>query len=357
MAIIAADQSPQVRSKLAAEAQFRKEFAKNLRELLAVAEEARVKGVAERPVMRRQLELMRSVVIAENYFNSLSPGKPGPAQPNVTDSEIEVFFSQPANQQKFAQFLDDAKNEKPELAQTDIPADQIKQVRQELGKVLIGEQKGVAAGFDQKRKVQLQILLEQAQVLARRYAQEYLKELMTATDSEIEAYIAQHPEYDTRQLKLRAAAVLKRARAGEDFARLAVECSSDAGSKTKGGDLGWFGAGIMVPEFEKAAFALNTGQISGVIETKFGFHIIKLEGRRLRRRSGKLQREVRARHILISWDPPDKSPTQMVRDIIEREKQSEIITEIVKRSHVTISAEFRVDPPPTQAEPKTPPNL
>jgi len=69
--------------------------------------------------------------------------------------------------------------------------------------------------------------------------------------------------------------LLKRARAGEDFAKLAKEYSEDPGSKDKGGEYK-FPRGQMVPEFESAAFSLGTNQISDVVTTQFGYHIIKL---------------------------------------------------------------------------------
>lgn len=69
--------------------------------------------------------------------------------------------------------------------------------------------------------------------------------------------------------------LLKRARGGEDFAKLAKEFSDDPGSKDNGGEY-TFPRGQMVPEFEAAAFSLGTNQISDVIGTQFGYHIIKL---------------------------------------------------------------------------------
>ena len=77
-----------------------------------------------------------------------------------------------------------------------------------------------------------------------------------------------------------AEGVLKRAKAGEDFAALAKQYSKDPGSAAVGGDLNFFPKGQMVPAFDAAAFALKTGEISDLVETEFGFHIIKLTDKR-----------------------------------------------------------------------------
>ena len=63
---------------------------------------------------------------------------------------------------------------------------------------------------------------------------------------------------------------------GEDFAKVAAQVSTDTGTKDKGGDLGWFGKGVMVPEFEQAAFSLKVGEISQPIQSQFGYHIIQV---------------------------------------------------------------------------------
>jgi peptidyl-prolyl cis-trans isomerase C len=73
--------------------------------------------------------------------------------------------------------------------------------------------------------------------------------------------------------------LLKRVKAGEDFAALAKEHSDD-GSKEQGGDLGFFPQGKMVPEFEKAAFSMKPGEVSDIVTTQFGYHIIKTTERK-----------------------------------------------------------------------------
>ena len=73
--------------------------------------------------------------------------------------------------------------------------------------------------------------------------------------------------------------ILKKARDGEDFAELARQYSEDSTAKD-GGDVGLFDRGMMVPAFEAMAFSLQPGQISDIIETPFGVHILRLEERR-----------------------------------------------------------------------------
>ena len=120
------------------------------------------------------------------------------------------------------------------------------------------------------------------------------------TDAEVEKYYTEHiKEFETpRQLhaahvlvrvaetggseaedraRAKIADVIRRAKAGEDFAKLAREVSEDPGSKDKGGDLGMVSQGMMVPQFEQALFALKKGEVSAEpVRTPFGFHAIKV---------------------------------------------------------------------------------
>lgn len=77
-----------------------------------------------------------------------------------------------------------------------------------------------------------------------------------------------------------AKAAAERVRKGEDFAKIAGEVSKDPGSKTDGGDLGFFAKERMVPAFAEAAFKLQPGQVSEPVKSQFGWHVIKLEEKR-----------------------------------------------------------------------------
>jgi peptidyl-prolyl cis-trans isomerase D len=85
------------------------------------------------------------------------------------------------------------------------------------------------------------------------------------------------PKDDVAKLKAKADGILKQLQHGADFADLAKKNSEDPGSAEKGGELGWIVRGQTVANFEKTAFSLKPGQLSGIIETEYGFHIIQLE--------------------------------------------------------------------------------
>lgn len=83
--------------------------------------------------------------------------------------------------------------------------------------------------------------------------------------------------------------LLEKIKKGGDFSALARQYSKDPGSATKGGDLGYFTRGTMVEPFDKAVFSLKPGEVSGIVKTPYGFHIIKLTDSRMRKFPGKEQ--------------------------------------------------------------------
>lgn len=114
-----------------------------------------------------------------------------------------------------------------------------------------------------------------------------------ATVSFKQIVVAPQPKSAARAAALaHADSLLEQLRHGADFATLARRFSEDAGTKDRGGDLGWFRRGMMVQAFDHVAFSLRPGEISSVVETPYGFHIIKVE---------EVQpAEIKASHILIT---------------------------------------------------------
>jgi peptidyl-prolyl cis-trans isomerase D len=82
---------------------------------------------------------------------------------------------------------------------------------------------------------------------------------------------------EKKQALAKAQDLLKQLKAGADFTQLAQKNSDDSSNAPKGGDLGWFVRGQMVPEFDKAAFALKSGDMSDIVNTEFGYHIVKVD--------------------------------------------------------------------------------
>jgi foldase protein PrsA len=117
------------------------------------------------------------------------------------------------------------------------------------------------------------------------------------TDKELKEY------YDNYKPKIRASHILvkdektaKEVKAklekGEDFAKLAKEYSQDPGSASNGGDLGWFGPGKMVKEFEDAAYKLKVGEVSDPVKTDYGYHIIKVTDKEKKKSFDEMKDEI-----------------------------------------------------------------
>ena len=145
-------------------------------------------------------------------------------------------------------------------------------------------------GDDTPRSVQIALENERRALLAAAVVDDILKDAVTdealqkaydeafANAEPTREWNASHILVETEE---EAAALITRLDAGEEFAALAQEASSDS-SAASGGQLGWFESGMMVPDFEAAVIALEVGAVSAPVQTQFGWHVVKLNETRLR---------------------------------------------------------------------------
>jgi peptidyl-prolyl cis-trans isomerase C len=151
---------------------------------------------------------------------------------------------------------------------------------QEAEKQKIGERPEVAE----------QVAALRRELMIRAVLQEEIGAKIKVEDKEVQDYFAAHPdEFSGDQVRVRhilvgteeeAKEVLAHLAKNEPFEDLARTLSKDSASAAKGGDLGYFGREQMVPEFAKAAFALKPGEVSSVVKTPFGYHILQLVDRK-----------------------------------------------------------------------------
>jgi peptidyl-prolyl cis-trans isomerase D len=182
------------------------------------------------------------------------------------------------------------RNEKVKLAVINFPADKFRDTA-------AATDAEVAAHFEQhkdqyklpeKRKVRYalvdaQAMRERVQIQPRdvqRFYEENQQQFSTPEQVRASHILLKTEGKDEAVVQKQAEDLLAKVKAGADFAALANKFSEDDANNKKGGDLDFFGKGQMAPEFEKAAFATEPGQISDVVKTQFGFHIIKTTEKR-----------------------------------------------------------------------------
>lgn len=365
IALLLKDENPMALKQLSENPDQKKQIVESLRKTLAMASQARKDKMADDPESKEDLEDLRAQIIAASYDKKINSDK-GPMPPFgfITTEQVNDYYAQPGNEDKYKAFI----TRKIEQAKKDgrLPADrepteeQLATVRDSYAKARIyakeANDKKAELGEEYNRKTELQVQLQEAQFLARLYADKVLKDKIKVSDEDVTKYLAEHPELDLKKEKRnKAEEILNRAKQGEDFGNLAKEFSEDPGSKEKGGLYENVRKGQFVPEFEAAALGLEPGQIAPqLVETKYGYHIIKLEKKGSAKDSnGQDSPTFDARHILISTMIEDKENPQMppmpaedkVRQQLEEEKEKQFFDDLLAKNPIEIPEDFKVPEP------------
>jgi peptidyl-prolyl cis-trans isomerase C len=350
---------PQQQQQIANNPEEKKKLVADIRKLLAVAQVAEQEGYSEHADLKTQLSFQMDRALNDAYRKKNPDAK-------VTDEEINAYYA--THPKEFDDFL----QSNPRAAQQ-AQGPQKDELKKQLGEFKVIAERARKDGLEREDLTRLQILLTRSQALAGAYLGELQKNAdKLVADGDVDQYYKDHPadfdevrvrhilistqpkpekdeeaepnDKDSKDSKAKKPAekpkvlskdearkktegLLERARKGEDFAKLATENSDDQGSKDKGGEYDFFGHGKMVPEFEKAAFALKPGEISDLVETEFGFHIIKLEERRTGAAPG-----------------TDEKVKQQIIEKLKQEKLEARIEEITASSGVVVPDDFDTTP-------------
>lgn len=329
----------------------KKTLVSNLKQMLSVGQAAEAAGYADHQEIRPLVAFTHDQVLGSLYQDKNPDTKLSP-------QDIDTYNKD--HGRDLDQFLAAA----PGGPQAE--ASQKEQLKTRFATMRIYADRAKKQGLGKDRETELEIMLGRYQLLASAYAKDLQNSDKLVTDQDIQNYFNQHSdEFD--QVKARhilikvkkassttgqgdqesdsaaagdkgglsledaqkkAQSLLDRIKNGEDFAKLAQENSDDPGSKAKGGDLGFFSHGQMVQAFDQVAFSLKPGEVSGLVQSQFGIHIIKVEERK-------------------KGDPSDPKIHQEILGMLKQQKFQEKINDIINHSKVKIAEDFNIPSKPS----------
>jgi len=358
-ALIGEIMPPMQQQQLASSPEQRKELAGDIKKSLALAQEAERNGFADKSDIKTQIDLRTDAVLSRAY-NKKNPDV------KIGDEEITKYVND--HKSDFDKLFDAI----PQLkAQASGP--QGDSMKKEISQIRLYADRARKDKLDQQESTKLLTFLVRSDILASAYLDDLRKSDKLVSDEEIAKYYNEHkdkfeevrarhilistqapppapPGKDDKdkkeapkalskeEAKKKAQSILDRIRKGEDFAKLAEENSDDPGSKTKGGDLDYFPKGAMVPQFDQAAFSLPVGQVRYLVETQFGYHIIKVEDHRTK-------------------GLDDQDTKKQIADELKQDKIQERIKEITDKSNVQVAEDFNITVKPEDLQASPPPQL
>jgi peptidyl-prolyl cis-trans isomerase C len=300
-------------------------------------------------VKKTTMTMMALTLVASGAFAQQTPTPAAAATPAQTDPIVVAAGDLSIRQSEFESALKTLPAEYQQYA----AGPGKKQFAEDYLRMKMLAREGMKSGLDKDPEVIAQLNLMRENLVANAQLQkiekgiaisdEDLKKVYDAKKNEYEQVNARHilvafkgspaaqagkPELTEEQAKAKAEDLRKQIVAGASFEELAKKESDDLGSGSRGGELGEFGRGQMVPEFEKAAFEAKVGEITPVTRTQFGYHIIKVE-----------------KH--------DSTPFEQVKANLERaERQTRLqarLDEMKKAANVTFNDAYFVPPAPPAA--------
>jgi hypothetical protein len=247
----------------------------------------------------------------------------------IAKTDIDAYVA--AHQKEFDADMAYANKDNPQAPD----AAQLETFKAQWGEMQVRAEKARQAGIDKEPATLFIMKVQRGNLLANLYSQK-IEDQFKITDAQKQEFIKKNPELDPEKVKEKVVAFAQRLKQGESFEKIADEVNED-GSKGQGGDLGWFGKGAMDPDFEKAAFALQAGQVTQEpVKTGFGYHLIKVAERRKAAAKPTVPpgtvantisqvaggdpnaEEIHAKHIYLSTQVVTESLSQLSQEKIKR---------------------------------------
>ncbi|MGB2633929.1 MAG: peptidylprolyl isomerase [Candidatus Acidiferrum sp.] len=276
-------------------------------------------------------ELIRSSMIEEKFHKLLTDGV------TVSPEEIQKEFQYEnqkvkldyaaANPETLADKINPDENEIKSYYEQNKTKFQIPEKRVvRYGLLDLNQLRQSATVSDDELKVIYQQNIQQYEVPDRVHVEHILLTTVGKTDAEV------------AEVKKQAESILAQARKGANFEDLAKKYSDDPGSKAKGGDLGWLVHGQTVPEFDKAAFNTPKGEISDLVKTQYGFHIIKVLDKENAHTKpfDEVKDSIRTPYLLQKADQESNSIADQMSSQI-RQSNKTTLDELAQKYHLTVS--------------------
>ncbi len=351
---------PETASVMKENSDARKAFLKKIQGILALAAQARREGMADDPNFLMNFEYQKNGLLQKMYVAEMDKARlkalfpPEAFQAVWNRPENEVQFKRDVEAMKAAQA---AYTESREIHSPNsrLEGEKLERARKEwAARKTISDMAKADPEFIQKPEINFRFKILEAGILASDYSNKHWQKVIKANDKEIAAYLANHPEYDLGKKREKAEMILRRAKSGEDFGKLASEFSEDRPTKVKGGLYENVERNFLWLQVESVALSMEKGQIADkLIESDVGLHIVKSEGKQMTKdKDGRETVKFSVRHILLQnafEEPNNKRPgvpppflkaEEIAKSEVEKRKYEEFVADVIRLNQISLPEDF-----------------
>ena len=347
---------PETVHAVSATPESRRIFLDGLREHLALAAEARREGLTDDANFKRNLEYKKNILLADLYKAKLTASSEKTYV--VPKEDLETVLNDPINEANLEADLKALREIQAAVSTVKdnsfippaLQGEALSRARENWARTKILSDKAKAdPDFINRPEIPLRFRVLEAGILSSDYLRKHWAEKIKATDPEIAQYLQSHPEYSLEAKRQLAETVLRRAVAGEDFAKLAQEYSEHRPSRRSGGSIS-IESTTEWPELNEAVSALKPGEVFGsLVRSEYGLHIVKLVSKA---KPVSSEGAVTVQHILFQnkfeqpgvTDPnmpaPFMTPNEIARLEIEKQKRDQIVAEVKARNQIVMPDDF-----------------